>query len=99
MVQGTGMKQSFPIELIVLFFPSMIYTIMPVYLSEMTPKDSRGMLSSTIGPTYLGGYLFALCTNVGYAKFPLGWRVTMAVAALGGLIYLIGLMLMPHSPR
>ncbi len=73
--------------------------IMPVYVSEMTPKDSRGMLGSVIGPTYLGGYLLALCANVGYAQFPVGWRVTMATAALGGLSYATGLLFMPHTPR
>ena len=73
--------------------------IMPVYVSEMTPKDSRGILISLIGPAYAWGILLSNTTNIGFAKFVLGWRITMAVSALGGLIYAIGLMFMPHSSR
>ena len=80
-------------------FSSISYTIMPVYIAELTPKEFRGVLVSSVGPAYLGGYLLALCVNVGFAKFPLGWRVTMAATTLAGLAYAIGLLFVPHSPR
>ncbi len=76
-----------------------MYVVMPVYISEVSPKEHRGMLASIIGPAYTGGILAALCLNIGFAKFPLGWRVAFMISALLGLIYAVGMIFMPHTPR
>ena len=73
--------------------------IVPVYISEMSPKEHRGMLASTIGPIYGCGLLAALSMNVGFSKFHLGWRVPYAIIALLGVAYAIGMLYAPHTPR
>ena len=73
--------------------------IMPVYIAEMTPKESRGALSSTIGLTLNAGVNIALFANIGYAKFTLGWRVSIIIIALVGLVFSIGMKFLPHTPR
>ena len=74
--------------------------VMPVYISEMTPKESRGMMGSTIGPAYILGTMIAYLINVGYAKFYMGWRVSIAVMAVVSLVFGLGMMtFIPHTPR
>ncbi len=41
------------------------YATMPVYLAEVTPKDSRGLLTSMIGPGYGLGFMVSLFTWLG----------------------------------
>ena len=73
--------------------------VMPVYISEISPKEHRGTLTSTIGPAFTFGVLFGLALNIGAEKFPLGWRMTFAVIGLMGLVYAIGMLFHPHTPR
>ena len=73
--------------------------VMPVYISEMSPKEHRGTLTSTIGLTFTFGILFGLALNIGAEKISFGWRLTFAFVALAGLIYAIGMSLHPHTPR
>ena len=72
---------------------------MPVYLSETTPKDSRGLLVSMLGPFYGLGVLVSLCSNVGFSKFHVGWRVSIGILAVVALVSVIGSKFIPHSPR
>jgi MFS family permease len=72
---------------------------MSVYISELSPKESRGMLSSITAFGYSGGYLAALCCNIGFSKFLLGWRVSTSIQALLGLLFSLGMIWMPYSPR
>ncbi|WP_105993187.1 sugar porter family MFS transporter [Staphylococcus simulans] len=72
--------------------------IVPVYLSEMAPTESRGSLSSlnqlmiTIGilASYLTGYAFAGIE---------GWRWMLGLAVVPSVILLVGVIFMPESPR
>lgn len=75
-----------------------MYVILPVYIAEMSPKESRGMLTSIIGPMFSIGIVISLCANVGFAKFSFGWRMAFVVV-LFGLLYVIGMKFMPHTPR
>lgn len=72
---------------------------MPVYLSEISPKESRGMIVSLVGPLYAIGLLVAICSNIGFAEFGLGWRVSVGIAAVIALVSIIGSGYLPHSPR
>ena len=76
-----------------------LYVVMPIYIGEMSPKQKRGLMMSFIGPGFSIGILIGLLTNVGFERFNEGWRVTCAVLALGGLIYAIGFIWLPHTPR
>lgn len=78
---------------------SIIYMVMPLYISEISPKESRGMLTSLIGPGYAVGVLIALCTNIGFSKFRLGWRVAMIIQGLMGLLLSVGAASLPQTPR
>ena len=72
---------------------------MPVYIAEMTPKEIRGMMCSLIGPAFSVGISISLIANIGFAKFSLGWRVSIMIVGLVGLVYAIGMSIMPHTPR
>ena len=73
--------------------------VMPIYISEMSPKDHRGTLTSTIGPAFTFGILFSLALNIGAEKLLIGWRLSFAFVALTGLVYAVGMLFHPHSPR
>ncbi len=72
---------------------------MPVYLSETTPEDSRGLLTSFFGPIYVVGLLASQFANVGFERFDLGWRVAIGMAVVIGFASVIGSTFLPHSPR
>ena len=72
--------------------------VMSVYIAEMTPKESRGLLGAIIGPAFNMGSCLGLLANIGFAEFDLGWRLSIAVAGLVGLVYAIGMSFMPHTP-
>ena len=72
---------------------------MPVYIAEMSPTEHRGKLTAIIGPGFHAGILFALISNIGFAKFPAGWRVAFSLIAVLGLIYAVGMLFLPHTPR
>ena len=72
---------------------------MPVYIAETTPKDSRGMLGSLIGPALNVGLIVAYLTNIGFARFSVGWRISLAILGVISLIFGIGMTFLPHSPR
>lgn len=73
--------------------------VTPVYIVEISPKDSRGTLVSIIGPMFSIGVVIALCSNIGFAKFRLGWRMAFMVVLLLGVLFVIGMKFMPHTPR
>ena len=72
---------------------------MPIYISEMSPKQHRGKLLSLLGLFFQIGLLVSVCLNIFYAKFCQGWRITFVPVGVLGPIYAIGIVLMPHSPR
>ncbi len=81
------------------FIHSLIYVTMPIYISEMSPKDSRGMLLSLVGTGFGIGVFLAACTNIGFSQFHLGWRVVMICQACMGMMFAFGMKWMPHTSR
>ena len=75
------------------------YMVAYVYIAEITPKESRGMMGSTIGLTFYMGLIIAYFTNIGYAKFSVGWRVASVIMAVIAIVFTVGMKLMPHTPR
>ena len=73
--------------------------VMPVYIAEMTPKESRGMLGSLIGPGFNVGIVVALLANIGFMEFDSGWRVAVALSAISGLVFAVGMAFLSHTPR
>ena len=73
--------------------------VIPVYIAEISPAASRGTLGSLIGPGYAGGILLGHLFNVGLSRICVGWRVSTAIQALGGLAFAVGTKWLPHTPR
>ncbi|MGI8314152.1 sugar porter family MFS transporter [Halobacillus mangrovi] len=72
--------------------------IVPVYLSEMAPTDSRGALASLNQLMITIGIVLAYFVN--YAFTPIeGWRWMLGLAAVPAVVLMIGVMFMPESPK
>ena len=71
----------------------------PVYIAEIAPKNIRGTLTSLVGPGIGLGLLTGSLTNIGLSSFDNGWRVSGLLLCLFGSIYVIGIALVPGSPR
>jgi hypothetical protein len=76
-----------------------MYMILPVYIAEISPKDIRGRLGSVIGPGLNIGIMLGAAFNIGYAKFPLGWRVASGTMAVLTAAFTVGVVFIPHTPR
>ncbi|MYL37429.1 sugar porter family MFS transporter [Halobacillus litoralis] len=72
--------------------------IVPVYLSEMAPTDSRGALGSLNQLMITIGIVLAYLVN--YAFVPVeGWRWMLGLAAVPAVVLAVGVMFMPESPK
>ncbi|MBN8235821.1 sugar porter family MFS transporter [Halobacillus kuroshimensis] len=72
--------------------------IVPVYLSEMAPTDSRGALGSLNQLMITIGIVLAYLVN--YAFSPVeGWRWMLGLAAVPAFVLAVGVMFMPESPK
>ena len=74
--------------------------MVPLYISEISPKELRGMLTSVYNMMFGFGSICALAANVGFSRFFLGWRIAMTIPASVPVIYTIGMIAwMPHTPQ
>jgi len=72
--------------------------VVPLYLAEMAPKQSRGRLVSLNQFLIVVGILIAY--GVGYAFASSGaWRWMLGLAAIPAVLMFIGLLTLPESPR
>ena len=72
--------------------------VMPVYIAEMSPKESRGILGSTMGFAYNLGVAIGFLANIGFTRFAIGWRISTVITAIA-VIFAVGMSFMPHTPR
>lgn len=72
--------------------------IAPVYLSEIAPERIRGTLISFYQLMIMGGILLAYLINVSFS-YSGGWRWMLGVIAIPALIMVIGMLILPRSPR
>ena len=72
--------------------------IVPVYLSEMAPTESRGSLSSLNQLMITIGILASYLTSYAFAGVE-GWRWMLGLAVVPSVILLVGVIFMPESPR
>ncbi|RCH85185.1 myo-inositol transporter [Rhizopus stolonifer] len=73
--------------------------IIPVYISEVAPKNFRGRLSTLNTFTVTFGQVMAYIINLIFAQTKGGWRYMFGLGALPALIQLIIMPFMPESPR
>ncbi|CAI0470411.1 unnamed protein product [Linum tenue] len=68
--------------------------VVPVYVAEITPKESRGSFSFANQLLVTSG--FAITYAVGTVA---SWRTLALLAIIPGIVQLIGLFFIPESPR
>ena len=72
--------------------------IVPLYIAEIAPPDSRGALVSLNQLMITIGILLSYIVGVAFTPIE-GWRWMFAVAVIPALILGIGMFLLPESPR
>lgn len=79
----------------------MILAIVPVYISEVSPPQSRGFIVGLQGMMIAIGFMVA--NWIGYAgDFAQGdaqWRVPLGMQIPGAVLLVIGCFFIPYSPR
>ncbi len=78
---------------------SAFYMAGPVYIAEISPKHIRGSLTSLVGITIALGLLTGYITNLLLFDIPSGWRISRLIGCLLCCIYVVGLTLVPRTPR
>jgi SP family arabinose:H+ symporter-like MFS transporter len=72
----------------------------PVYIAEIAPSKNRGTLVSLNQLAIVVGILSAYLINWQLSKLgDSSWRWMLAVAALPSIVFFIGLLVIPESPR
>lgn len=76
-------------------------TLVPLYISEMTPPEMRGLLNTL--PQFIGssGMFISYCMVLGMSKMESpSWRLMLGVLSIPSAIYLILIIcFLPESPR
>ncbi|KAL9096250.1 MAG: hypothetical protein Q9165_001773 [Trypethelium subeluteriae] len=79
----------------------MAFTNTPVYMSEVSPPHTRGLLVGFQGigvvTAYISCALFGLIFN--FVTAPIQWRLIFIVLTVVGLLHLVSLRFIPESPR
>ncbi|KAL6654369.1 hypothetical protein ACP70R_007834 [Stipagrostis hirtigluma subsp. patula] len=75
--------------------------VAPVYVAEISPASTRGVLSSLLDMSLNVGFLLSYVSNYAFAGLPvhLGWRVMYAVGAIPPVFIAAGVLAVPESPR
>jgi sugar porter (SP) family MFS transporter len=72
----------------------------PIYISEIAPQRNRGLLVSLNQLAIVIGILVAYLTSWQLAGLgEASWRWMFAVAAIPSVVFLLGLLFIPESPR
>lgn len=72
----------------------------PVYIAEIAPAKNRGRLVSLNQLAIVVGILAAYMVSWGLAGLGMnGWRWMLGVAAIPALVFFVGLLFIPESPR
>lgn len=80
----------------------MMVVLVPLWQTETSPSDSRGLMVGMHGVLLLFGYSVCAWVNVGFffvSTSSAQWRVPLALQALWPIILGTGILFMPESPR
>jgi SP family galactose:H+ symporter-like MFS transporter len=72
--------------------------VAPLFIAEAAPLRIRGALVSTYQLAITAGIVLSYLTGLVFGG-PDTWRVMFALGAVPGLVFLIGLLFLPESPR
>lgn len=81
------------------FAVGIVNFVVPLYLSEISPKNLRGTLVSLYQWAITAGILFSYFINAAFAEAIYNWRWMLFAGVLPGIILFIGMCLMPDTPR
>ncbi|KAI9259355.1 general substrate transporter [Sporodiniella umbellata] len=73
--------------------------IVPVYVSELSPKRIRGRLNTLNTLVITFGQVVAYVMNIAFTNVPQGWRYMFGIAGIPALFQLIIMPFLPESPR
>lgn len=73
--------------------------IVPLYLSEVAPKQMRGTLVSLYQWAITAGILFSYVINGAFASAVYNWRWMLFAGVVPGIILLIGMSFLGDTPR
>ncbi|PLB42582.1 general substrate transporter [Aspergillus candidus] len=79
----------------------MIFANTPVYMSEVSPPHTRGMLVGLHGVGVVTAYIMAAICALAFSfvTAEVQWRLVFIVLTAVGVIYLVSLYFIPESPR
>lgn len=79
----------------------MIISNTPVYMSEISPPHTRGLLVGLQGNCIVMGYIISSCAAFGfqYVTESYQWRLNFIISTAVALFLLISLFFLPESPR
>ncbi|WVQ86107.1 hypothetical protein IAT38_008275 [Cryptococcus sp. DSM 104549] len=83
------------------FGVGMLSMVVPIYQSEISPADHRGLLGSVEFTGNIIGYASSVWIDYACSFFQsdLSWRVPLSVQCIGGLVLFFGSFITPESPR
>ncbi|KAI7906785.1 uncharacterized protein BX663DRAFT_548926 [Cokeromyces recurvatus] len=73
--------------------------IVPVYVSELSPKHIRGRLTTLNTLVLTFGQVIAYVFNIVFTDIPNGWRYMFGIAGIPALIQFFIMPFLPESPR
>jgi len=73
--------------------------VVPLYISECSTADKRGILITMNNVAITGGQLVAAITCGLFSNVSQGWRWMLGLAAVPSLVQLLGFLMMPETPR
>lgn len=73
--------------------------IVPLYLSEVAPKQMRGTLVSLYQWAITAGILFSYVVNGAFASAVYNWRWMLFAGVVPGIILLVGMSFLGDTPR
>ncbi|CZR67460.1 related to glucose facilitated diffusion protein [Phialocephala subalpina] len=79
----------------------MVVSNTPVYMSEIAPPHTRGLLVGLQGNCIVMGYIISSCLAFGfqYVTESYQWRLNFIVSTAMAVLLLVSLIFLPESPR
>ena len=81
------------------FAVGIVNFVVPLYLSEVSPKNLRGTLVSLSQWAITAGILFSYFINAVFAQAVYNWRWMLFAGVVPGLVLFIGMCFMSDTPR
>lgn len=74
-------------------------SVVPLYISEVSPTDIRGALGSVNQISICMGILIALVAGLPLAGNPSWWRTMFGISVIPAVLMILGMAFSPESPR